>query len=234
MSDRVTYFKESWLGAINLVPSQDRANVALCLLHAAFGKGEPVVLEGEAEAVMAVFRHALKCYTDVKNMKRAVEKIDGSKLSILKNENDDVLKNENVPSRAGARVIDNIKNISSIREIKIEGGTGEGREVLKNENLKNENAEMSQWIPPFDRGMMELYAKQQGIETKYLDEFLDTLKTQNGGYINPSGQCVMVKKINFRTVLGCFWRQKQKRLSKDKKAQESLEYSEKGYDYDRV
>lgn len=61
--------------------------------------------------------------------------------------------------------------------------------------------------------MARYYAKQIDAES-YLDEFLKIMEAQDWSYINPSGQKVTVGTLNFKTVLGAFYRRHKRSAAK--------------------
>lgn len=76
---------------------------------------------------------------------------------------------------------------------------------------------------------MKLYARQIGAEA-YLPKFVKLMAGQDWAYINPSGNRVPVGKINFKTVLGSFYRQEKRNNGKtnSRSADRNEPYHEEG------
>ena len=79
--------------------------------------------------------------------------------------------------------------------------------VDKSENARAENAAETQL--PTD-GEMRLYASQLGVPESYLPEFLEEWRAVGWQRVNRGGSLVTLNRLNFKSQLGAFWRQRQK------------------------
>ncbi len=77
----------------------------------------------------------------------------------------------------------------------------------KSENARAENATETQLPTDWE---MRLYASQLGVPESYLPEFLEEWRAVGWQRVNRGGSLVTLNRLNFKSQLGAFWRQRQK------------------------